>query len=430
MEQEENIELRSEDVEEILGTPPSWLVQWGTTVVLLCFGILLFTGWMIRYPDVIGAKVVLTTAVPPVDVVARTEGHIAKLLVQDNLEVTRGKVLVVLQSTSRYEDVMQLDQSVSEWQQTPVDSFAFIEPLMSLEIGELQTDYSIFIQNLKNFQFGKGDKSASVASNVSATQQQIDRLEKSIEYDKKSKDRALKQLETEREMHGNLKKLFDQGLISRVEYERERTKLADAERQFDLADESILRKQSEIISLRKSIGEVRFGEKETEASAFVRLRESLNSLRSSVDKWKQTYLLTAPIDGRVSLNSSFFSEQQYVKQGDQVLAIVPPTSEKIIGRLYLPVAGSGKVKSGQRVVLKLESYPHYEFGAIEGIVESKALVPKDNQYAILVSLPHGLKTNFGRTIPFEQQLQGQAEIVTEDKRFLQRIADQVFASSH
>ncbi len=110
------------------------------------------------------------------------------------------------------------------------------------------------------------------------------------------------------------------------------------------------------------------------------------------------------------------------------VAIVPPQTDKIIGRLLLPIAGSGKVKPGQRVILKLDSYPYYEFGTLRGLVVSKSLVPKDNQYAILVSLPDGLKTSYHRDIPFEQQMQGTAEIVTEDKQFLQRIYEQVFAA--
>jgi hypothetical protein len=47
-----------------------------------------------------------------------------------------------------------------------------------------------------------------------------------------------------------------------------------------------------------------------------------------------------------------------------------------------------------------------------------------------VLLPEGLKTSYQREIPFEQQLQGKAEIVTDEKRFLQRIYEQVFAARY
>ncbi|MGI9160366.1 MAG: hypothetical protein ACR2K1_11510, partial [Saprospiraceae bacterium] len=78
-------------------------------------------------------------------------------------------------------------------------------------------------------------------------------------------------------------------------------------------------------------------------------------------------------------------------------------------------------------VVKLDGYPFHEFGSLAGTVKSKSLIPQDETYNILVDLPGELKTNYGKRIPFEQQMQGQAEIVTEDKRFLERILEHVWS---
>ena len=87
MEQKEYVELRSEDVQEILGAPPGWLVRWGTSVVLFAFAMLLSVAGLMEYPDVTKAKIEITTAVPPVDVVARADGYLDRLFV-----VEKGKV--------------------------------------------------------------------------------------------------------------------------------------------------------------------------------------------------------------------------------------------------------------------------------------------------------------------------------------------------
>jgi hypothetical protein len=31
----ENIELRSEEVQEILGRPPQWIIRWGITIIFI-----------------------------------------------------------------------------------------------------------------------------------------------------------------------------------------------------------------------------------------------------------------------------------------------------------------------------------------------------------------------------------------------------------
>lgn len=430
MEDREYIELRSEEVQEILGTPPGWLVRWGTFVVFVCVAALLGVAAIISYPDVISAKIVFTTTVPPVDVVARTDGLIAQFFPRDKEPVKQGQILAVLQSTANYEHVIRLDKQLDIWQSYGPDSLSAIRVLQNLDLGEIQADYSAFAQDVNNYRFGKQDKNTAIQQNIGSLNRQIGKLENSIDFDKNAKTRTQAQLATARGFFQKQRELFEAGLISQVDLEKERQRLDDLERQIDAFDESILRKQNEIISLGKNRNEISFSGRSDDVSTTGRLRQSLNMLRASIDKWKQNYLLIAPIDGQVSLNANFFTAKQYVKQGEQILVIVPAQSAKLVGRLLLPVAGSGKVKPGQKVIIKVDSYPYYEFGTLRGLVLSKSLVPKDNQYAILISLPNGLRSSFNRDIPFEQQLQGTAEIITEEKRFLQRIYEQVFAARH
>jgi len=427
MEERDYVELRSEDVQEILGTPPGALVRWGTAVVLMGFALMLWAAYFVRYPDVVTAKVVVTTSVPPVEVIARTEGRIARLVVGDKKTVRQNALLAVLQSTANYVDVLRIDQAVLAYQRAPLDSLRNVRPLINLDLGELQPEYAGFLLSLESFQFGKSNRSASTRSNVGAANEQIKQLLSSIELDRRSKTRIEEQLVTAQESYNRHQSLYEQGLESRTDFEKERTRLADLERQLDFYDENIARKQNEITGLRRGANEATFSQQENTSGTSTRLLTSLNNLRSGIDKWKQTYLLTAPIDGQVSLNASFFSEQQYVKQGDQVMMVVPPQSDTLVGRMSLPIVGSGKVLPGQRVILKFDNYPYHEFGTVRGQVISKALVPKDEQYAIIVSLPDGLKTSHKNTLPFEQQLQGKAEIITDDKSFLERIGEQIFA---
>ncbi|TNE68073.1 MAG: HlyD family efflux transporter periplasmic adaptor subunit [Bacteroidetes bacterium] len=434
MEEREYVELRSEEVQEILGTPPGWLVRWGTFVVFLCFAALIGVAAVISYPDVVEARVTITTTAPPVDVVARADGHITALFVTDKQEVLQGDVLGVIESTARYQDVLQLDQLVGAWLKIrQEDSLAQLTIPLSLELGEVQTDYSAFVQDLTSFQFGKEDKNSSIQQNIGSINRQISKLDKSIEVDRKAARQVQSQISTARERYQKQLELFKAGLISEVELEKARDAIDSLEQQAGALENSILRKQGEIISLKKARDDTSFSGLEGSSSSGSRLQQSLNTLRASIDKWKQTYLLTAPVDGKVSFHARLFAANQYVSQGEQVLTVVTPQkTDKVIGRLLLPIAGSGKVQPKQRVIIKLDSYPYYEYGTCRGTVISKSLVPKDNKYAILVFLPDTrpdtLLTSYNIGVPFEQQMQGTAEIITEEKQFLERIYEQVFAA--
>ena len=91
------------------------------------------------------------------------------------------------------------------------------------------------------------------------------------------------------------------------------------------------------------------------------------------------------------------------------------------GRVQLPITGSGKVMPNQRVLVRLDNFPYQEYGQIEGFVASKSAVPKNGLLPILVNLPAGLKTSYGKTLVFEQKMQGTAHIITENRRLIERI---------
>ncbi len=427
MEERNHIELRSEDVQEILGTPPGWLVRWGTSVALGVFAALVGIAAFMRYPDVVAEKIVLTTSVPPVDVVARTDGYIARLLAGQKDTVRQNQLLAVLKSTARYTDVLLLDSVSTRWQRNPLDSFELLSPPRNLELGEVQAEYAAFLQNLDNFQFGKESKSASVRSNLSAISVQIYQIQQGIAFDQKVLARVSEQRKIAEELYAKQKGLFDENIISRADFERERTKVAELENQQDRLEEGIIRRRSEIIDLQKNQTQITSTQDEVTSTTTGNLLNSLNALRSSLDRWKQTYLLTAPIGGVVSQNK-FFSEQQFVKLGDQVLTVVPLQvgKDKIIGRVEVLVAKAGKVKERQNAVIKLDNYPYTDYGTLEGVVVSKSLVPKDGRYSVIITFPRGLQTSRNERIEFEQQMHGSAEIITENKGLLQRIVDQLF----
>ncbi|MBK7936945.1 MAG: hypothetical protein IPJ82_07525 [Lewinellaceae bacterium] len=251
MEEKNYVELRSEDVQEILGTPPNWLVRWGTTIVLVGFAMMVLAAWFIRYPDVVEAQVIISTSVPPIDVVARTDGRIAHLLVRDKMSVEENDLLAVLQSTANYQNVMELDMALNAWQGSNLDSLRLLVPPRNLVLGELQADYADFLQQLENFQFGKENKNAAVLSNISSINKQINQLDQSISYETKGLERLNDQIKTAEELYEKQKDLYEQGITSRVDFEKERTKLADLERQRDVYEDNILRKRNEIITLKK-----------------------------------------------------------------------------------------------------------------------------------------------------------------------------------
>ena len=103
------------------------------------------------------------------------------------------------------------------------------------------------------------------------------------------------------------------------------------------------------------------------------------------------------------------------------MTVGPEYPSAMIGRMKLPIKGSGKVKPGLDVKIRFSNYPPSEYGVVKAKIGRISLVPDDNHYFVDVSLTDGLKTTYGKTLEFHPEMQGEAEIITEDVRLLLRI---------
>ncbi len=107
------------------------------------------------------------------------------------------------------------------------------------------------------------------------------------------------------------------------------------------------------------------------------------------------------------------------------MMLVVPTVTTYEVQLKLSAKGAGLVKTGQRVLIKLDAFPNNEFGFLEGRVANIVPVSLDNHYRANVHLTKGLVTNTGNVLPVQPLLQGTAEVMLDNKRLGQRILNTI-----
>jgi multidrug efflux pump subunit AcrA (membrane-fusion protein) len=119
---------------------------------------------------------------------------------------------------------------------------------------------------------------------------------------------------------------------------------------------------------------------------------------------------------------------QEVKAGEEVFSIRPTSTEKISNdtatifcKTILEAQYAAKVQVGQRVVIKLAAYPFERYGILQAKVAAISPLPKEDKFTVTLALTNGLVTNYHKTLDFKPQMQGSAEIITEDLRLLERL---------
>ncbi len=405
-----------EEIRDILGMPPIWLARWGTLVILLTLLAVLALGLAFYYPEKMEAEILLTTANPPIPIIAQTDGYL-KIWVEEGDTVEQGAFLGMIRSTARLEDVMTLEEDLKKIQEFDKTALYEYEPQKYLRLGELQADYRAFLRLFQEFSFDQSEydseKTRKLKSKLKRYLRKRKKLEEELQAAIDDREHLQKQLDQWQQRY--------EGAVSDLEkVQAAREALIEQDMSIAEMEDAIFRLSQNVDKLKAAIvaSEDKNG---GDIGKYQVLLQGIAELDNQLQAWKNKYLLIAPETGVISFYN-LRPESRYVHAGDRIMALVPQVEgNELVGEILLPIAGSGKVKIGQRVLIRFESYPFEEFGMVEGRVTGKALLPQNDSYFVTVSLPNGLLTNKGEILPFHQLMSGKAEILIDEKRFVDRL---------
>ena len=410
--------LHSEPVVQILGVPPRWLARWGATIMVGVVGFLVALAWLIHYPDVVPASVVVTTPVPPATVVAQASGYLETLAVRDGDTVERGAVLARIHNSVDPDAVTRLERVLSEWQGDHGPSDSAIATLVTLPLGELQGDYAAMARAQAAYAWhvtvdpigmqirALMAQRAPLTDRIESLQQQQVLLGQEVTVADRGYARMLALAQHQ---DGSMQTLDDR---QRLVIEAKRALQGNF---IDLANTRL-----DLARLDQTLTEMTVRDRQQRQDLLVALQEAVKTLSGRLALWERTYVLHAPIAGKVSL-SNFWTDSQFIRAGEEVMAIVPAKARTPIGRVSLPINRAGSVQIGQAVFIRLDNYPGEQFGLLKGRVAAISPVPLGARYAVEVALSDGLTTTFGQHLTYQQEMQGQAEIVVEDLRVIDRM---------
>lgn len=421
---ENSIELRSEEVQEILGTPPGWIIGRGITLISLVVLVLLIGSYFFKYPDIIKGRVTIISKNPPVTMVAKANGKIINLFVTDQQRVISGNVLAILENPAYYRDVFKLQawlDSVKSIFDAP-EGFIHLKLYESLTLGQIHPFYAAFVSQCSEFvNFTRFD----------LYQERIETIRRQVADQEGYLQQLVNQarifddkLQLSRRQYNRDAELARQNVITASDLEKSEAEFLGNELNHRTAIANITSTRNQINLMQRQISELQAEKGEQANRLLAGLREKFDNLLAQISVWEQTYVFKTPIDGTVTF-TSVWSENQQVTDGTSVFSVVPAENTEIIGRVEFPLAGSGKVEPGQKVKIKLDNYPHLEYGMLEGQITHISLVPvNSNQgafYTAELDLRGGLATNYGIDLPFNQEMAGVAEIVTKDRRLIERL---------
>jgi membrane fusion protein (multidrug efflux system) len=117
-------------------------------------------------------------------------------------------------------------------------------------------------------------------------------------------------------------------------------------------------------------------------------------------------VLRAPIDGRIA-EASELRIGAVVDEGDRLAAIVPEGPLRVVAH-FAPASAFGRVRPGQRAVVRLQGFPWAEYGSLHARVTEVATEVRDGFVRVELDV-----TSLPATLPISHALPGSVEIEVE-----------------
>lgn len=355
------IELRSPEIQVIIGRVPDGILQWGIKVIFLVMVALLFISWFIRYPDLLPSKVTITTSPPPALLVARTSGRLI-LLKRQNEKVNEGELIAFIKSNASPEAVLVLERALKQEK-----DISCIDVLGSL--GDLEPFGNDIVNAeaaLQHFQVNK------------AYDVQIDQLTRQLLTYKrlsvslwKQQNLAVQELVLAKEKYNTDSILFQQKVTARLDFNAAQSAWLQQQRNTRNAETALINNETQLNQLRKQIADLEIQKLEHGQKLNLATQQAKKNALAQIAKWKEDFLFAAPIAGTLTY-LGFLENNEFIETGKPYFTVVPNEGQ-LLARAELPLKGSGKVKVGQPVKLWVgttngasitKSRPHQPFSSM------------------------------------------------------------------
>ena len=347
--------LRSEEVQELISDKPEWIVRHGIFLISILIAFLIVASALIDYPDIVKTSLKVNSLNSPKAAIAHQTGKLVKLLVNNNQQVKQKQALAFIESTANHNDVLNLAEKLKLLSlQLQNNQTITVKELATtgLNLGELQGQYQSFYQEYLQFlSTQNGGFYLTQRSYLEQDLQEIKKLKGQINQQKKVQELEYANAEEE---YAAYKKLKSKNVISNSEFKQQENKYLSSKYPLQQSATALLNNNSTYLSKQKELATLANTIKEQQA----KFRQALSSMLTETDAWLMKYVVFSPLAGKVGY-AGILQENQNVAI-NQELFIVNPGNTNFFGEVQIPQYNMGKVKLGQRTLIKLRSYPFEE----------------------------------------------------------------------
>jgi multidrug resistance efflux pump len=415
---EEKFEIRSDQVQEILGSPPSWIIRWGIAAIGAMFILAFFLAAIIKYPNTIKGNAVITSTNPPVKLINKTPSVIDSIYMTNGQSVRKNDIILQMKSALGQSDLTMLKIFLSAVEPNKIDEITDdkLDAIASRTFGEIQPEINRVLTALKKYRnFNTQQVELKKMRFISDQIQSYKNLAITINNQLRLKDVDVKNARMDYDID---KGLYDQKVLSQTDLLEEETKLNIQLQQFESLQKDLSQNAIIILELEKERVDLENQYHDKVHYFEDEINSALSMIRNFIDDYELTQVIKAPMDGVVDYALSY-ATHQFVPGGAELATIVPAQGD-FICLATVPTTRFSSIKKGQKVMISLDNYPAHEYGQLIGVVKDFSVTYSKENYRLTIDLP-GLTTTYEKKLQYLPEMHGSALVITDETTILQRL---------
>ena len=336
-----------------------------------------------------------------------------RILIKDGTAVDKNTDIAYMESVADHYEVLSLLHKMKKVRNNElglVELSDIVTPT-ELELGELQNSYQNFY--LAYLNYVAINKEGIYQKRKNFIQNEIKYINEQNRRIHQSFDLQKRELVLAEEEYSKYQILAEKKVISQLELQQKEALLLSKRQSIPQTENTMISNQSNRLSKDKEMSEINNQMFEEEKKFY----QSLNTFISDAENWKKQYVISSSSKG-ILIYGDFLQENQLVKMGEE-LFYVNSNKEDYYGEMLVPQNKSSKVKIGQDVLIKVQSYPHQEYGYLRGRVDYISDIPiRDSVFFSKVILRRSEQDSI---IKLKPGILADAEIITDDQSIIKRI---------
>ncbi len=371
-EEPESISLNSQEMQEIVGKVPPWILRYGIFWLFIIVAILTTASCFIDYPEILRVPILITSTSPARPVSSASGGKITKIYFKDGEIVKKGEIVAIFEASGDYDSILKLEKELENYK-------------------DLLPEYS------KNHH-ATFDKYGDITPAICKLQSVF---ESYLEH--KNNEVQSKKIYLIRNRLREIESILDDSVFNASDKSR------------IIIDKTNL--EERLLTLESNYHQESQDNEHT-------ISDAVADLKIQIAIWKSKCVLQSPDSGRIFFTKSWMPLQSATP--NEIIFNVIPAPGKPFAKAYIPFSLTKGLVTEKEFNIKFPNSQWQQYGSVIGKISYISPIPINGNYSVLIEFPHGLITSENKKIPLSLDINGEAELIVKDQTLFSRIFKQFF----